>query len=79
MYYLCTEAPLMHQKFFLWVDHINVLRMPEFDRKADLYQKLTFFCKAHNSIMNLVVNAVFGVDVSITITYLLHPMLPWKH
>ena len=29
--------------------------------------------------MSLVVNTIFGVDVSTTITYLLHPGLPWKH
>jgi len=29
--------------------------------------------------MNVVINTAFGVDVSTTITHLLHPMLPWKH
>jgi len=43
------------------------------------YQKLTVFCKPHTFMMNVVINAVFSVDVYTTITHLLHPMLHWKH
>jgi len=34
--------------------------------------KTEFFCKPHISMMNVAINAIFGVDVCTTITHLLH-------
>jgi len=74
--------PLVCETFGVWTPYaisiLNSIGNRTIVHQGIKYQKLTLFCKAQTSMMNLAVNAVFGVDLSTAITYLLYPRLPWK-